>query len=237
MYNKNGNMTTNYTIDGLSKILGVKQDTLKTAAKRMDINMNTEYLRTDDILKIAKTYSKERNGRSSDTVNAAREILSGATPGEQKTDAPAIKFYNPNKKKKAIAKTVRPQKSSSTAVAFFKSEGFLFLVFLAAIGWQVAHTANIEMRVSNESSQMTKIALSYLFAAAVQFTALLMTINTGKIEYLQVFAFIEFVINMIYYEPWNRGNDPTYWLTTIVLSGAIAFTIYSYSELFVNKKS
>ena len=78
---------------------------------------------------------------------------------------------------------------------------------------------------------------SLLYAGSIQFTALLMTLHRGGRVYLLIFAVLEFGVNMIHYRPWDKeGTGIDVWVIDILLSFAIAFSIYSYSEIFTTKR-
>ncbi|MEO0627418.1 MAG: hypothetical protein AAFY91_10565 [Bacteroidota bacterium] len=112
-----------------------------------------------------------------------------------------------------------------------KSKTFVLVVFLCALGWQIFHTAEVVGRMDSAES----IWSNYAFAVAVQFTALLMTVHSdGAIGYLRGFAFIEFAINMAYYQPWLASTGIEVWALSILLSFIIAFTIFCYSKILTS---
>lgn len=80
---------------------------------------------------------------------------------------------------------------------------FLYLVFVAAIFVQMEHTCVMAFRFSNVSNNIVRWVSSVLFAFSFQFTALILTINSGKHFYLLAFAIAELMINIFYYAPWG----------------------------------
>lgn len=113
----------------------------------------------------------------------------------------------------------------------------LFVVFLAGMMWQIAHTAVVVARA--DKTQVTDASIQdYLYALAIQFTALLMTVHKGGRYYLISFGVFEFFVNMAYYRPWAQEATKyaiDVWAVDILLSMGIAFSLFSYSELMADK--
>ncbi len=135
-----------------------------------------------------------------------------------------------------------PQGEGIARPVVFARTWFLYVVYLAALGWQVWHTAAVVVRADSHSPTSPQEGgvepavwswvSGLLFALSVQFTALLMTIRTNSLLYLRGFAVVEFLFNCAYYEPYRAGATWSEIVTELLISAAIAFTIYSYSELF-----
>lgn len=215
---------TLYSINSIANEIKVDAESIRRLLARKGIAVKGTV--SDQALKvIAETYSKKRTGRKTETIEAAKRLFSTSSVVEVKT-------VNKITPKSAAATTRKKKKKATTGI---NSNTFLFVVFISALVWQMIHNGGLVMRISMIEIAMLKYAASGLFAFSVQFTALLMTIKTNQTKYLLGFAFVEFIINILYYEPWEKGNDPTYWATVIVVSAAIAFTIFSYSKMLVEK--
>lgn len=221
-------MHKKYNVVDLSNELGVDLPTLKRKLIRKKMNLNSDYLPIDNLTSILNSYSKERKGRSAETVQVAKRILEELIGNANVVEVPAL--ISKPKRKRTTKKKVEEK---SVFVSFFKSEGLLFVVFISALLWQMAHTSALVSSVSPHESVWYNLGLGILFAFAVQFTALLMTIHTGNIWYLKGFAIVDFSIIVLHHSPWQSGADITEWAVVGVLAASMAFTIFSYSELFV----
>jgi len=122
----------------------------------------------------------------------------------------------------------------ATADTVFARTWFLYVVYMAALGWQVWHTAAVLVAADNLQGVWSWVS-GLLFALSVQFTALLMTIRSGSVWYLRGFAVVEFLFNVAYYNPFRAGATWIEIVVELLISATIAFTIYSYSELFTRK--
>ncbi len=101
------------------------------------------------------------------------------------------------------------------------------LVLLPALVWQMEHYATVVDRYSQIENEITSYVFSWFFAFSVTGTAIVMTAAKGRLTYLYVFAAIETAANILYYLP----DTAIKWGTSILLSGAMAFCIFSYSEI------
>lgn len=103
----------------------------------------------------------------------------------------------------------------------------LALIALVSMYVQMNHTAQV---VGGAVLQ------AWAYALSIQFTGLAMTLYKGNLWYLRVFALAEFAINLLYYRPWTDGGVEE-WTRSILLSALIAFTIYSYVEIFAARRN
>lgn len=122
---------------------------------------------------------------------------------------------------------------AGAVVRVARSEAVLVLLFLSVAAWQVLNTAEVVAWAGGQGFTATWRAI--MFAAPVQLAALLLTIHNGSRAYLAAFAGFEFSVNMLHYRPWQA---PTWeiWAVAILLSAFIAFTIFSFSEIFARKQ-
>lgn len=235
------NGTTTYPIQELSRRLQLPTSSLKRTIERM--NLTTE---PNDQLSPAATktlilqYTKKAGKRSDQTIHAARQMANEL----------GLSIEQPSQVAKIATKTVTAVERKATATLkskstkkkariwsfniekFLKGTNFLMLVLLCAIAWQVHHTATVVDRMDDVQNTLSNVA----FAIAIQFTALLMTIHNGGVNYLRTFAVIEFAINMAYYRPWHGDGSPIdFWCISVLISGTIAYTIFCYSKLLTIK--
>lgn len=111
----------------------------------------------------------------------------------------------------------------------------LSAVALVAMLVQIVNTATVVQSAEQADGTMALVH-SWAFAVAVQFTGLALTLYKGRLRYLQLFALAEFGINLLYFRPWSGGGWES-WVTAILLSALIAFTIYSYVEIFAARRT
>lgn len=250
------------TLAALAYELFVSLEALQVKLRRMTRTVNTDNLSDDDLKAILTDYASLSGRRTPETVAAAVKMLEqlgvvvdGQAPlvnsvarlprytdpkpepkPEPKPDIKPGPKPEPDpdpKLKPQPLPAAGPASSDSRIVRFFRSDTFLFVVFMGAMIWQVLNTKEVVLWADKESN----FAEALLYAGSIQFTALLMTLHRGGRVYLLIFAVLEFGVNMIHYRPWDKeGTGIDVWVIDILLSFAIAFSIYSYSEIFTTKR-
>jgi hypothetical protein len=145
----------------------------------------------------------------------------------RQTDTPAIAMDTPRETDKR------------TRINFAELSKDLLLALIAMVSMfvQMNHTAQV---VGGEWLQ------AWAYALSIQFTGLAMTLYKGNLGYLRAFAVAEFAINLLHYRPWAHceliegvsvcgGFEE--WTRSVLLSALIAFTIYSYVEIFAARRN
>ncbi|WP_020539267.1 hypothetical protein [Lewinella cohaerens] len=128
-------------------------------------------------------------------------------------------------------------KRTSTNYGEFSKDLLLALIAMVSMYVQMNHTAQV---VGGEWLQ------AWAYALSIQFTGLAMTLYKGNLGYLRAFAVAEFAINLLHYRPWAHceliegvsvcgGFEE--WTRSVLLSALIAFTIYSYVEIFAARRN
>lgn len=103
------------------------------------------------------------------------------------------------------------------------------IVLSPALIWQMEHYAGVVNDLSRiDTNETLSLVFSWMFAFSVTGTAIVMTAAKGNMNYLIGFAIVETLANIIYCHPVSLIE----WLTTLLISTAMAFTILSYSEIF-----
>lgn len=227
-----------YTDERLSADLGVDIATLRKAIARKGYDVDKgETLNTEVVEVIAKAYARPHAKRDKSTELAAKKILA-EIKGEKTVLIPVAAPEIREPKRTTVRASTGKKKEQPVVLRskiddFFRSRWLLFTVFLLALLFQMEHSALVAAKVSQLENKSLGMISGIVFAVAVQFTGLIMTIHKGSKDYLVAFAVIEFFINMLYYAPWSNpdaGFDV--WAIDIIISAAIAFTIFSYAELF-----
>ena len=202
-------------LDQLAESLHTTSNALKVWCRRKGIEISDE-LNQDNIKLICLGYSVANSNRKIETVQAARKILKDIEKAEE-APAPAPP---------EIIET--PAQQPATPVQRKKGRVFLMCVFVSVLVWQMFHTALLEHSISPFGGSLGFI-LSAVFAFGVQFTGLLLTVYKANKKFLLMYLVIDLVINLLVYFPSEVAAK-------VVLSVVAALAIYSYSELFINKK-
>jgi hypothetical protein len=210
-----------------------------------------------DTLNIAPPLSetdKIENGQSSletdKWTNGQGLVKTGNTPKTDKRTSSRpngqtdILPLETDKFKNGQADTIREtdtireaDKRTTISYAELSKDFLLALIAMVSMYVQMNHTAQV---VGGEWLQ------AWAYALSIQFTGLAMTLYKGNLGYLRAFAVAEFAINLLYYRPWAHceliegvsvcgGFEE--WTRSVLLSALIAFTIYSYVEIFAARRN
>lgn len=119
---------------------------------------------------------------------------------------------------------------------FLRTDAFLFVTLCAAMIGQMAHTSWVFYRnIPEEQPLELRVILAIVCAIGVDCTALVMTVKRGGMGYLITFALIHFAINLTAH---FQDSEEVGWgggLVFILLSGVLAFSNFSYTDLFSRK--
>ena len=121
---------------------------------------------------------------------------------------------------------------------FLFSRKFIFLVVIAGTIPMILHTHQLFYKVSPyDGNDYFKNAYALFYAISFDLTILVFTIHFIKRK-PELYALFAFIINLLYYNPFGFIEDVYITgFTKIFLSAILAFTGYSYAELFVEKMS
>lgn len=160
-------------------------------------------------------------------------------PGDETSPVPSPVTPVPDRPSQNAGKPARRKRYQKTEVApeagkperGVRVPGLLIGVVLApALIWQIEHYSHVVDAFSRIENPVTSYVFSLFFSFSVTGTAIVMTAAKGKLSYLYIFAGIETVTNILYCDPVTWTD----WVTTVLISGAMAFTIFSYSEILTN---
>ena len=204
------------TQNNLHNLIGVSR-----AALSAWISRNEHILPTDEkerVKAILQAYTQPNPNRTAETIERAQNLLVqfNTTVYQQQQPQQAPKPEQPN----------QPEKDGTARISG-AARVFLYGVFGCVLVWQIFHTAKLDFGVSAFSGWL-QFVLAGLFGAAVQFTALLLTIHGANKKALAIAAGLEFAVNLLVFFP-----CPV--LPQILISLIAAATIYSYAELFTRK--
>lgn len=125
---------------------------------------------------------------------------------------------------------------------FLRSGGFAASMLIIAIVAQTLHTATFFYFITPVPDSILRYLTAAVVGIGVDAAALVATIQSQKKWYLWAFAGIHFGINMSAHFRFadNFGDLDTttyhFWFDSALLSGAVAFAVYCYSNVFVFKK-
>lgn len=120
--------------------------------------------------------------------------------------------------------------------AFLYSRKFIFIVVIAGTIPMIMHSHQLFYNVSPfEGNDLWKNIYALFYAISFDLTILVFTIHVIKRKPALYASFV-FIMNLLYYNPFSF-LDPVLitGFTKVFLAGVLAFTGYSYAELFVDK--
>lgn len=158
------------------------------------------------------------------------------------TEIPATDAERNTPTDERSAETEIPATETTTPVAgnFLRTNQFLLFAMVAGMVSQMVHTGGFFYNNSPITQEELKMALSVLFALGVDSTALILTIHRGGKKYLYTFAVIHFLMNVTFHTQvhsfsWEFKSAVGIF-GYLLLSFVIAFSNFSYTELFSEKK-
>lgn len=128
------------------------------------------------------------------------------------------------------------QNSFERFEAFLYSRKFIFIVVIAGTIPMIMHSHQLFYNVSPfDGNELWKNIYALFYAISFDLTILVFTIHVIKRK-PALYAIFVFIINLLYYNPFSflDGSIIT-GFTKVFLAGVLAFTGYSYAELFVDK--
>jgi hypothetical protein len=248
-----------YTTEQIASALGYPVATLQRTADRNDWGKiySGEILTDEQLSNILNYFARPTQKRTPESVQAAIGLMRelGITPvvvetpaltNENKSDGQDSEAPQPSETKAQKQKASSERQAQSSVQNFVKSEkdkkqkasfdwygAILFAVFVVAMVFQMHHTAHIIALV--EKGSYSEV-WGWAYAVAFQFTASMLALSTGNKTALKVFGGIEFLVNLLYYAPWdNQSLTVTIACINVVASAGIAYAIYTYAELFTER--
>jgi prefoldin subunit 5 len=200
---------------------------LKNICQKSDFNYNELEKKTGEALdnldyvnekmKTANVYTNELELEVSGLMEKVEELQTNYTQLQKRSGKP--------KTVKALLQRLG---------SFLISPELGFLTFLFVLLVQVYHNA----RLFHMSEVSENWLIAILYAIGVDLFALVLTVHFNNKSTLKYFAFAQFALNILYYRFWMHHATATplaIWegLSTTLISGLLAFVIYSYGELFV----
>ena len=111
---------------------------------------------------------------------------------------------------------------------------FKFVALIVAISVQMHHSAIWFQRVTPDEN--TSVYAAYGYAFMVDLFILVVTME-GKLSIAKTFASLTFLSNILYFQFWVNfaytAQAYTNAISSLLISGIMAYIIYAYTELFV----
>lgn len=222
------------TYNDISEVLHLQPQSVKRKGDRSGYSYGlNDKLPKPVIIELVNDYQNPAPRRTDKTMKAAKELakaidnnttvnvqVNNIVNGHDKQ----VSKPNVNDKQKVLTKKADNDKKEMSIPLWLMG-----IVLAPALLWQMEHYA----AVVNDLSRIKDLTVlsyvsSWFFAFSVTGTAIVMTAAKGNMWYLYGFAIVETLANIIYCQPYTWLE----WATTVLVSGAMAFTILSYSEIF-----
>lgn len=164
---------------------------------------------------------------------AALKIVSGSTAYTVLPEIHGLGLPAPDNSKDTPA----PKEEAPSALSghFLRTDKFLFVTLFAAMVGQMIHTAGFFYLNSPLEDSRLRFGLAALFAIGVDCTALVMTIHRGGLFYLVSFALFHFAVNITFHSQVHENPTLGAIFGYVLLSGVLAFSNFSYTDLFSKK--
>jgi hypothetical protein len=184
-----------------------------------------------DTLKIVPPPLPETDKRTTGQVLAKTDIMPKADKRKKSRQSGQADTIN------ETDTTHQTDKRTSINYGELSKDALLAIIAMVSMYVQMNHTALV---VRGEWLH------AWAYALSIQFTGLAMTLYKGNLAYLRAFAVAEFAINLLHYRPWAHCEliegvsvcgGAEEWTRSVLLSALIAFTIYSYVEIFAARRN
>lgn len=233
--------------------LGLKLNEHDTVQKVDVITLVQSYVQS----KKTSTQTKQKalkfinklNGNSIDVpfkaANNKAKSLINTKPGLINKQTPSLKWYKVfiNTCTDFVKVLFEPlagliQVVLKNSVRLLESMYFKFIALIVAISVQMHHSAIWFQRVTPDEN--TSVYAAYGYAFMVDLFILVVTME-GKLSIAKTFAALCFLSNVLYFQFWvNFERTPqayTNAISSLLISGIMAYIIYAYTELFVKYRT
>lgn len=243
----------------ISEALNIRPQRLRDKAGTLNIIVQEDStVSGTNAIKLVQSYLRSKK-TSDDTKNRAVQFLNELT-GTQSTKTSIIigqqnklssvqRISSKRKSKKSYHTTIQisidlllsiykpirqlVQSIIQGSVQILESLQFKFIALSVAICVQMHHTANWFYRVSSDDPNWYA---AYGYAFMVDLFILVITME-GKISIAKTFALLTFLSNILYFQFWVEfevsAQAYTSAISSILISGTMAYIIYAYTEIFV----
>lgn len=232
----------------IAKALDIRLKRLSQKVHKLHLNTTGEgtnlVLSEQSACTLVEDYAQSSRSSERTKINAANhleQIKMGTVPFEAVDNKVTKQIQQPKKKAKVRSKRYRIQKLVPDllyiGVQSLESVYFKFVALIVAIFVQMQHSANWFYRIAPDESASYWAAYGYAFM--VDLFILVVTME-GRIRIAKTFAVLTFLSNLLYFQFWVYFDFSkeafTHGFSSILISGIIAYIIYSYTDLFVQQQ-
>ena len=242
----------------ISETLNIRPQRLRYKASTLNIIVHEDgTIKSTDINKLIESYLYSKK-TSDDTKSRAARFL-GQFDGTQKNNIKNVTTQN-NLANKTRRKRTKNKKTHSidiqvvidlitslflpvkhlvlyivaSNIKILESVQFKFIALIVAISVQMHHSAIWFQRVTPD--EHTSVYAAYGYAFMVDLFILVVTME-GKLSIAKTFATLTFLSNVLYFQFWVNFDYTlqayTNAISSLLISGIMAYIIYAYTELFV----
>lgn len=225
--------------------LGLRPKRVLEKVHKLGLTVHADQITEDDAITLIETYV--HNNKASANTKAKAETFVHKLKTGKINVSPLPKKANPQKtkSKRARRKAGQNRKGTGFAASFvsrtvqmgiqaLESSNFKFVALIVAICVQIQHSAHWYERIVPDGNESVYAAYGYAFM--VDLFILVVTME-GKVHIAKIFAVLTFFANILYFQFWIGFNGTreayTNAVSSILISGIIAYIIFAYSELFV----
>lgn len=123
-------------------------------------------------------------------------------------------------------------------INFLQSEKIIFIGLVLVLLALIVHTSHLFYTISPIIGDgIWKWGYALSFAIPIEIAVLIFTIwKVSNHNKPMVYAISTFMINLLFYTPWqDLPQAPMLGVGKVLASALLSYTVYSYSELFVSK--
>ncbi|MEO1259854.1 MAG: hypothetical protein AAFZ15_13760 [Bacteroidota bacterium] len=238
------------SIQYIARHLQVRPKRVQEKAHKLSLSVPNGILSVPDAIALVQTYV-QNNKVSGGTKERATLLLKVLKNGS--ISVPSENEIKPQKKgRKTSGNISRPpvRQADNQFSSFIKrtisdtvqmgvqaleSTQFKFVALMVAIVVQMQHSAHWYERIAPDGKGNMYAAYAYAFM--VDLFILVVTME-GRINIAKTFAVLTFLANILYFQFWigfdgSAGAYTNNAISSILVSGTIAYVIYGYTELFV----
>ena len=236
----------------IARHLEVRPKRVQEKAHKLSLSVSNGILSVPDAIALVQTYV-HNNKVSGGTKDRATLLLNELKKGS--ISVPPVNENRPQKKRRKTSSNISKlsvKQAENKFCTFIKrtisgtvrlgvqaleSAQFKFVALMVAIVVQMQHSAHWYERIAPDGKDNMYAAYGYAFMVDLFILAVTME---GRINIAKTFAVLTFLANILYFQFWIGFDDSskayTNAVSSILISGIIAYVIYGYTELFVRER-
>lgn len=237
------------SVQYIARLLEIRPVRITDKVQKLGLSVQDGYMSVEEAVLLVSTYV-QNNKVSVSTKERAEHLLEKLKRGDVPVPKPNVQ--KPKRGRRKTASNTRktsvkhpPNRLFSyvkrTIIEFIQlgvqaleSTQFKFVALLIAIGVQMQHSAAWYARILPDDTESRYAAYGYAFM--VDLFILVVTME-GQMNIAKTFAVLTFCSNVLYFQFWigfdGSAQAYTNAVSSLLISGVVAYVIYGYSEMFV----